>query len=76
LSYTGTTWADRNVQFPTYYTEVDIGAGVYSHTPAPGTITEAGTTVTATRMNAIETGITKAHISIDIYNYRNLGGAL
>ena len=76
MSYTGTTWADRNVQWPLRYTETDEGAGVFTHTPAPGVITEAGTMVTATRMNAIETGITKAHVSIDIYNYRNIGGAL
>lgn len=56
-NYSKTTWADRNVEHPTYYTETEIGGGVYEHTPAPGTITEAGTTVTAARMNNIETGI-------------------
>lgn len=76
LSYTGTSWVDRNVQFPLRYTETEISAGVYDHTAAPGTITAAGTTVTAARMNNIEAGITKAHVGLDIYNYKNLGGSL
>lgn len=76
MAYTRTTWLDRSVEFPTYYLEAEIGAGVYSHTPAPGVVTEAGTTVTATRMNNIEQGITDNMAITSIYAYKNIGGSL
>lgn len=76
MAYIPTSWTDRNVSAPNTYTMTDNGDGTYTFTAAPGTITDAGTTVTAARMNAIEAGITKAHVSIDIYNYKNLGGSL
>ena len=55
MPYTPNTWVDRNVQYPTRYT--DELANVKTFTPSPGTVTEAGTTVTAAKMNNIEEGI-------------------
>ncbi|MFZ3132754.1 MAG: hypothetical protein WA125_17035 [Desulfosporosinus sp.] len=60
MAYTPETWLDRNVEHPTYYTLTEIGGGVYALVPAPGTVTEAGTIVTAARMNNIESGIIKS----------------
>jgi hypothetical protein len=57
-TYTKTTWKDRSVQYPNRYT--DESSNVKTFTPSPGTVTEAGTTVTAQRMNNIEDGIANA----------------
>lgn len=54
------TWKDRNVQYPTRYTISKVGGGALSSgdavtmTASPGTVTEAGTPVTAANMNSIE----------------------
>lgn len=58
MSYTKTNWTDRVVQYPNRYT--DELANVKTFTANPGTITEAGTTITASRMNNIETGVETA----------------
>lgn len=76
MSYTPEIWVDRNVATPTKYTVTDNGDGTSNLVPAPGAVTEAGTTVTAARMNNIEAGLVSAHAMTNIYVYRNLGGAL
>ena len=55
MGYIKETWVDRNVQYPHTYT--DAGMTSYLFTAAPGTITAAGTNVTATRMNKLESGV-------------------
>jgi len=57
VAYIPETWVDRNVQYPNRYTMVDNGDGTYTLIPSPGTVTEAGTFVTAQHMNNIEQGI-------------------
>lgn len=58
--YSKFTWRDRNVQYPnTYKDQNNIS---YTFTRDPGTITEEGTPITATRMNSIEDTLE------DIYN--------
>jgi vancomycin resistance protein YoaR len=55
MAYVKTVWVDRNVQYPNRYT--DELANTKTFTPSPGTVTQLGTTVTATRMNNIETAL-------------------
>lgn len=55
LSYSKTVWADRNVQYPRRFT--DQNSNVLTLTASPGTITAAGTPVSASVMNNIEDGI-------------------
>lgn len=58
MAYTKQLWVDRNIQYPSRYTD-ELG-NTKTFTPSPGTITQAGTTVTAARMNNIENGIESA----------------
>lgn len=55
MSYTKNTWNDRNVQYPTRYTD-ELG-NTKTFTPSPGTVTNAGTNITAAYMNNLEKGI-------------------
>jgi hypothetical protein len=57
--YSKETWVDRSVQYPRRYQ--DELTNVKTWTPDPGTVTEAGTDITATRMNKIESGIFDAY---------------
>lgn len=63
MGYTKTTWTDRVVQYPKRYTITKVGGGALSSGDtvtmdvSPGTITEAGTPITADNMNNIETGL-------------------
>lgn len=75
MAYIKTTWVDRNIQYPGRYSEVDGGGGIKTFTPSPGTITQAGTTVTAARMNNIETGIETVYTDVaDGFRKLRLGG--
>ena len=74
MSYTPTTWIDRNVQYPNRYT--DELANVKTFTESPGTIMQAGTAVNASNLNKIEVGLSSVSPAADIYNYFNVGGAL
>jgi hypothetical protein len=65
MGYTKNTWTDRNVQYPNRYT--DELSNVKTFTASPGTITEAGTKVTASRMNNLEGGIESAHKGTHVY---------
>jgi hypothetical protein len=82
MSYTPTTWVDRNVTTPDNYTITKSGGGsisssdVVTMSVSAGTVTQEGTPVNASNLNKIETIITKMAISVDIYNYNNIGGAL
>ena len=74
MAYVKEVWVDRNVQFPNRYT--DELAAVKTFTVNAGTITEAGTSITAAKMNNIETGLEKTTVSSDLYSYKNMGGSL
>ena len=54
-AYQKNTWIDRNVQYPGQYKDQNLVE--YTFTADPGTITQAGSTITASRMNNIENGI-------------------
>jgi hypothetical protein len=47
-------WKDRLVEFPKRYTLTLVTGSTYDIEAAPGTVTEAGTYVTAERMNKIQ----------------------
>jgi hypothetical protein len=70
--YTPTTWVDRNVQYPNRYT--DQNGTLYTFTPSTGTVTNAGTEITASRMNNIENGIQQV-ASVKLKKLR-LGGVV
>jgi hypothetical protein len=61
MAYTKTTWADKNVQFPNRFTKTGESAGGVTLVPDPGTVTQAGTALSASNMNKIEDGIAAAH---------------
>jgi hypothetical protein len=52
MPYTRTTWVDRQVQYPTRFT--DELSNVKTFTASPGTIIEEGTLVDAAKLNNIE----------------------
>jgi hypothetical protein len=60
MTYTKTAWQDRIVQHPLTYSMVDNGDGTYTLTPVPGTVTQAGTPISAANLNKIEQGIADA----------------
>lgn len=55
MGYFRTNWLDRIVQYPNRW--LDELNNVKTFTPNPGTVTEAGTYVNASRMNSINDGI-------------------
>ena len=57
LSYTKTKWQNRAVQRPRTYTESENSDGSITHTPAPGTIAQAGTPLSEDNLNHMEEGI-------------------
>jgi hypothetical protein len=71
LGYSKSTWLDRNVQHPHRYT--DEMSNVKTFTASPGTITEAGTQMTAARMNNIEVGIENVYKGLHNYGASSIG---
>jgi hypothetical protein len=57
MAYAKQTWIDRVVQYARRYTKTDIDTDTVELVPEPGTITQAGTAITASRMNNIENEI-------------------
>lgn len=54
MPYTKTSWADRSVQYPQRFTRTSDGT-YDTLVPAPGTITQSGTPITAAILNNLET---------------------
>jgi hypothetical protein len=54
MAYTKTNWLDRSVQYPNRFTRTNDGT-YDTLIPAPGTITQSGTPLTATALNNLET---------------------
>lgn len=54
MGYTKTNWVDRAVQNPNTYTASGAVSGTITLTPAPGTITNAGTPLNAAGLNNLE----------------------
>lgn len=65
MAYTKTTWKDRLVEFSNRFTKSNETATSVTLTPDPGTITEAGTPLSAANLNKIEQGIYDAHVTAD-----------
>ncbi len=55
MTYNPTTWQDRVVQNPNTYTETTNADGTITLTPAPGTVTQQGTPLSAANLNNLET---------------------
>lgn len=60
MPYTKTTWVDRLVQFPNRFTKASETSIGVTLTADPGTVTQAGTPISAANMNKIENGIANA----------------
>jgi hypothetical protein len=56
MAYTKTNWVDRSVQYPQRFTRTSDGT-YDTLVPAPGTVTNSGTPITAATLNNIENGI-------------------
>ena len=69
MSYTKTNWTDRAVQYPNRFTLVNNGDGTYTLTPAPGTVTQTGTPISATNLNKIEQGVLDANTPSVLLDY-------
>lgn len=48
------TWINRIVQYPQRFTITNNGDGTSNLAPSPGTIAQAGTTINAAMLNAVE----------------------
>lgn len=59
-TYTPTNWKDHVVERPRTYTPIQNEDGTITLYPAPGTIEQQGTPITASNLNNMETGISKA----------------
>lgn len=57
MAYTKTVWSDRQVQFPLRFQQTLVSGTTYDFTPVEGTITTAGTPLTASNLNNIENGV-------------------
>ncbi len=79
MPYIKTTWVDRLVQFPGRFTKSNETSGSVTLAADPGTVTNAGTALSATNLNKMEDGIEladKNSIGSIVYGYRNFGGGL
>jgi|GEM_PF-1500306 len=65
MAYTKTNWIDRAVQYPNRYTKSNETATAVTLTASPGTVTQAGTPLSATNFNKIEQGIYDAHVAVE-----------
>lgn len=66
MAYTKTLWQDRVVATPNKYTKLGETSTEVTLVAAPGTVTQAGTPITAGVMNKIEQGIVDAYAVADI----------
>ena len=60
MPYSKTTWVDRNVQFPNRFTKSNESGTSVDLAANPGTVTNAGTPLSASNLNKIENGIANA----------------
>lgn len=67
MSYNKTSWADRAVQYPNRFTMVTNADGTITLTPAPGTVSQAGTPLTASALNNLETQYDDAYADAQSY---------
>jgi hypothetical protein len=60
MPFSKKTWEDRIVQYPNRFNQTLIIGSTYDLIPEPGTITQAGTPISAAELNRIESGIEEA----------------
>ncbi len=65
VAYVKTNWQDRVVEKPRTYTMTQNPDGTVTLVPAPGTIVQAGTPVSAVNMNKLETQYDQAKVDLD-----------
>jgi hypothetical protein len=63
MSYNKTNWLDRAVQYPQRFTRTSDGT-YDTLVPAPGTVAQSGTPITAAALNNMENGISNNDTSI------------
>lgn len=72
MGYNKTTWTNRNVQYPRRYTDPNTST-TYTLDPDPGTITDAGTPISAGNLNNIETQLGKLTDGTAVYGASTVG---
>ena len=64
--YVPTNWQKRIIEFPDRYTLTDLGGGLFTIAPSPGTVIQAGTPLTEDALNNLETQYDEAYAPVII----------
>lgn len=73
MSYNKTNWLDRAIQYPQRFTRTSDGT-YDTLVPAPGTVTQSGTPITAASLNNLETQYDQAMADVAIsYAKKSIG---
>lgn len=67
MAYNKNTWVDRNVQYPQRYNLSLVSGTTYDISATPGTVTAAGTAITASNMNNLENAMDAVHKGTHVY---------
>jgi hypothetical protein len=67
MPYNKTNWLDRAVQYPNRFTMVTNADGTITLTPSPGTVSQAGTPISASALNNLETQYDDAYADAQAY---------